>query len=114
VGTTFDGELHRAMREQKIVEFEAYSVPTGRWLEVRVHPTEDGLVGFSHDVSERKAAQEEIHRGAEEQALVAELGQRALASEDLQSLFHRPSRRSPGRLSSSWPPWRRCRPAARR
>jgi PAS domain S-box-containing protein len=87
VGTTFDRELHRAMREQRSVEFEAYSEPTGRWLEVRAHPTEDGLAGYSHDISDRKAAEEEIKRRADEQALIAELGQRALASEDLQSLL---------------------------
>lgn len=53
-GTAFERELHRAMREQKLVEFEAYSEPTGRWLGVRAYPTAEGLVGYSHDISERK------------------------------------------------------------
>jgi PAS domain S-box-containing protein len=88
VGTTFDHELHRAMREQVPVEFEAYSEPTERWLEVRVYPTDDGLAGYSHDITERKRAEEELSRYAEHQALVAELGQRSLASDDLDTLMN--------------------------
>jgi PAS domain S-box-containing protein len=87
VGTTIDRELHRAMREQRLVEFEAYSEASANWLEVRAYPSEDGLSIYAHDVSERKAAQEEVSRRAEQQALVAQLGQRAMASDDLQSLL---------------------------
>jgi signal transduction histidine kinase/ActR/RegA family two-component response regulator len=87
VGTAAERELRRAMRERTVVELEVYSEPTGRWVEVRVYPTEDGLAGFTHDISDRKAAQEEMSRRAEQQALVAELGQRALATDDLQSLL---------------------------
>jgi PAS domain S-box-containing protein len=87
VGTAAERELRRAMRERTVVELEVYSEPTGRWVEVRVYPTEDGLAGYTHDISGRKAAQEEMSRHAEQQALLAELGQRALASDDLQSLL---------------------------
>jgi PAS domain S-box-containing protein len=87
VGTTFDHEFHRALREQTIVKFEAYSPPARRWVEVVVYPSEGGVSVYSHDISERKAAQEEMDRRAEQQALVAELGQRALASDDLQSVM---------------------------
>ena len=68
-------------------EFEAYSKPTERWLEVRVYPTDDGLAGYSHDITERKRAEEELSRYAEHQALVAELGQRSLASDDVDTLM---------------------------
>jgi PAS domain S-box-containing protein len=86
-GTRFERELHRAMREQTIVKFEVHSELTGRWLEVRLHPTEVGLAGYTHDISDRKAAQEEIGRRAKQQALIADLGLKALGSEDLQLLF---------------------------
>ena len=84
VGTTFDEEAHRALREQAVVEFETRSPVTGRWLDVRLYPSEAGLSIYSHDITERKRAEEELRRRAEQQALVAELGRRALASDDLQ------------------------------
>jgi PAS domain S-box-containing protein len=87
VGSVFDLELRRVLEEQRIVEFEALSPPTNSWFEVRAYPSKDGLAVFSRDISERKWALEEMARRAEQQALVADLGQRALASDDLQSLL---------------------------
>ena len=84
VGTTFDHEAHRALREQAVVEFETRSPVTGRWMDVRLYPSEAGLSIYLHDITERKRAEEELRRRAEQQALVAELGRRALASDDLQ------------------------------
>ena len=77
-------EAHRALREQAVVEFETRSPVTGRWMDVRLYPSEAGLSIYVHDITERKRAEEELRRRAEQQALVAELGRRALASDDLQ------------------------------
>jgi PAS domain S-box-containing protein len=60
VGTSFDYEFHRALREQTVVRFEAYSPPTGRWVEVRVYPSERGLSVYSHDITARKRAEQEL------------------------------------------------------
>jgi PAS domain S-box-containing protein len=84
VRTTFDEEAHRALREQAVVEFETRSTVTGQWMDVRLYPSEAGLSIYLHNITERKRAEEELRRRAEQQALVAELGQRALASDDLQ------------------------------
>jgi PAS domain S-box-containing protein len=46
-----------------------------------------GYLGIHRDIAERRSAQEETRRRAEQQALVADLGDRALASDDLQSVF---------------------------
>jgi PAS domain S-box-containing protein len=54
VGTAVDRELHRAMREQHMVEFETYSVPTRAWVEVRAYPSRDGLSVYSRDVTARR------------------------------------------------------------
>jgi PAS domain S-box-containing protein len=43
VGTTLDRELHRAMRARRVAEFEAYSVPTETWVELRAYPSREGL-----------------------------------------------------------------------
>jgi hypothetical protein len=79
VGTTFDHESHRALRDQTVVEFEERSPVTGRSVEARVYSSEAGLSIYLRDISAPKRA--------EEQALVADLGLRALASEDLQALL---------------------------
>lgn len=84
VGTAFDEEAHRALRQQTVAQFETRSPVTGRWLDVRLYPSEAGLSIYSRDITERKRAEEELRRRAEQQALVAELGRRALASDDLQ------------------------------
>src|SRR4051812_30895967 len=84
VGTSFDHEAHRALREQAVVQFETRSPVTGRWMDVRLYPSNAGLSIYLHDITERKRAEEELRRRAEQQALVAELGRRALASDDLQ------------------------------
>src|SRR3954471_23956598 len=84
VGTTFDHQAHRALREQAVAEFETRSPFTGRWMDARLYPSEAGLSIYVHDITERKRAEEELRRRAEQQALVAELGRRALASDDLQ------------------------------
>jgi PAS domain S-box-containing protein len=54
VGTAFDRELHRAVREQHMVEFETYSVLAKAWVEVRAYPSPNGLAVYSRDVSARR------------------------------------------------------------
>jgi DNA-binding NarL/FixJ family response regulator len=78
-GTAFDVELHRALRDQQVVEFEARSPTTGRWVDIRAFPSATGLSLYTRDVSARRAAQEKMLKQTEQQALVAELGRRALA-----------------------------------
>ena len=86
-GTAFDVELHRALRDQQVVEFEARSPTTGRWVDIRAFPSATGLSLYTRDISARRAAQEEMLKRSEQQALVAELGRRALAGGGLQLLL---------------------------
>jgi PAS domain S-box-containing protein len=53
-GTAFDRELHRAVREQRMVEFETYSILANAWVEVRAYPSADGLLVYSRDVTARR------------------------------------------------------------
>ncbi|MCW3047860.1 MAG: domain S-box protein [Solirubrobacterales bacterium] len=72
MGTIIDRELHRALRDQTVVDFEAFSRPTGTWVAIRAYPSGDGLSVFSRDISERKWAQAETNGRADQQALVAD------------------------------------------
>src|ERR671916_864597 len=87
VGTTIYHKYHEAMRERKTVEFETYFPPSGEWIEAHAYPSEEGLAIYYRDITERKRAEQEIDTRTHQQATVAELGLRALANDDLQSLM---------------------------
>lgn len=78
VGTVFDREYHRAMRDRVPVQFvEHYPAPLDRWYEVRADPAPEGLSVYFQDITERLAAEEEhrravdaIRRGREQMELV--------------------------------------------
>ena len=87
VGSLFYRKFHEAVREQKTIHFEGYSPTSERWFEVHVYPSEEGLSVYNQDITDRKRAQKEIETRTHQQAVVAELGLRALANIGLQSLL---------------------------
>ena len=55
--------LKRAALNQTTVEFEEFYTPWQRWLEFKASPTEGaGLAMYFRDVTERKQAEDELHR----------------------------------------------------
>ena len=54
--SSFPVNYQRALREQVTVEFEEYYEPLELWLEVRAHPTPDGLAVYVRDITERHRA----------------------------------------------------------
>ena len=54
--SSFHAHYARALREQVSVEFEEYYEPLQLWLEVRAHPTPDGLAVYFRDITERHRA----------------------------------------------------------
>jgi hypothetical protein len=58
VGTRFDYELHRALREQQLVTFESWGSLTGSWFDVRAYPAGNGLSVYSTDISLRKQTEQ--------------------------------------------------------
>src|SRR5215217_1834771 len=87
VGTTLYQELHRVLREQEAVEVEAYFPRSEEWLEVHAYPSEEGVAMYSRDITQPKREQKELETRTRQQAVVAELGLRALANDDLQALM---------------------------
>jgi PAS domain S-box-containing protein len=59
-GTVFEEEYRAAMETQEMRTFEAYYEPLEMWLEVRAHPSNDGLSVFFQNVTERKRARDEL------------------------------------------------------
>ena len=50
-------ELHRAMQDRVVVQFEEFFPSFDSWLHVRAYPSDDGLSIYLQDVSERKRAE---------------------------------------------------------
>ncbi|QRK12373.1 PAS domain S-box protein [Archangium violaceum] len=56
--STIGRECRRAMREQKMLEFEAFSPTTRRWFLVHAYPAAHALSVYFHDVTERRRMRE--------------------------------------------------------
>ena len=66
VGTLFQQEYERAVREQRPVGFEAYyPPPLDAWYEVRAYPSDDGLSVFFRNVNERVTVQRALRESEE-------------------------------------------------
>ena len=87
LGTEIETHLRTAARERRRTVFEAFYEPSACWFDVHAHPADEGLVVYFRDITERKRAQAELERRAHRQALVAELGQRALAGPPVQAVL---------------------------
>jgi PAS domain S-box-containing protein len=59
-GTVFQHEYERAVRERCSVAFEAVSLLSSRWVEVRAYPTPQGLAVNFRDITDRKQAEEQL------------------------------------------------------
>jgi len=54
VDSTFYKEYHRAIDEQRTVEFEAYYNPFDIWLGITAYPFEEGLAVYFRNITDRK------------------------------------------------------------
>ncbi|MBI4545657.1 MAG: PAS domain S-box protein [Gemmatimonadetes bacterium] len=60
VGSRFYQEYHRALAEQRPVDFEAPSLLVDRIFEVHAYPAGDGLSVYFRDITERRRAEEAL------------------------------------------------------
>jgi PAS domain S-box-containing protein len=65
VGSTFQGEYERAVRERHTVQFTEFYPPLDSWFEVRAYPSPDGLSVYFRNVNDRIAAEEALRRSEE-------------------------------------------------
>lgn len=60
LGTAFEREYRKVLREKTPSHFEVFSPLSLRWLDVHAYPSADGLSVYFRDITERKQAEEEI------------------------------------------------------
>ena len=66
-GSPYVEHYYRAMNEGIAGSFDAhYPEPLNRWLHLEVHPTTDGIVVFSRDITEERVAREALKSKREE------------------------------------------------
>ena len=65
-GTELETQYRRAMAQQHSCSVELLYPPLGRWLEVRIFPSSDGLTTYIQDISQRKAAEESLRHSEED------------------------------------------------
>ncbi|MDZ7991362.1 MAG: ATP-binding protein [Nostoc sp. EfeVER01] len=62
VKSEFDTQVHRAIAQNTVVQFEYFYPAWQRWFENRVYPFAEGVSIFVTDISDRKAAEAERDR----------------------------------------------------
>lgn len=60
LGSVFEREYRRALRENVSIVFEAPSPRNRHWFEVHAHPYNGGLTVYFHDISKRKTAERQL------------------------------------------------------
>lgn len=60
LGTAFQTEAERAMKQEHTASFEAFYAPFGSWLAVDVYPSVQGLAVYFRDVTERHEANQRL------------------------------------------------------
>lgn len=87
LGTTAETEYRRAMRQQSTVVLdEHFYPPLGRWFQVHVYPSENGIAVYFRDVSEQRAARRALHERVKELEALAAVSRVAHEVDDAQAL----------------------------
>jgi PAS domain S-box-containing protein len=71
VGSTFQREYQRALREGVTVQFEEFYPPLDGWFSVRAYPTPTGLGVYFQNVNDRRLREEELRQANERFRLAA-------------------------------------------
>jgi diguanylate cyclase (GGDEF)-like protein/PAS domain S-box-containing protein len=60
-GESIKSSVEQAFNTNRRVEVEIFFIAVSKWLEVRIHPFEEGFAVYFRDISARKIAEERIH-----------------------------------------------------
>lgn len=60
-GESIKSSVEQAFNANRRVEVEIFFIAVSKWLEVRIHPFEEGFAVYFRDISARKIAEEKIH-----------------------------------------------------
>lgn len=78
VGSIFQSEYERALRDNTMVEFPGFYEPMGILFEVRAYPTEDGLAVYFRDVTARRRTDDAVRMQVQ---MLEQIGQGVIATD---------------------------------
>jgi diguanylate cyclase (GGDEF)-like protein/PAS domain S-box-containing protein len=82
LGTLFEQEYHRAVRDQCTVTFQEFLPSQNIWLDVRTYPSDEGVAIYFRDLSEHKQAEKSLHEAQERTRLIIETALDAIVTMD--------------------------------
>lgn len=88
----FKAALDEALETQEPVIIEDYYEPANEWFYNAIYPSESGLPVYFREITQEKERERELDLRANQQQTVADLGQFALETDDLDELMDRASR----------------------
>jgi len=71
MGSAFEQQYFKAVREQVTVEFEEFYASLDTWFAVKAYPTPEGLAVYCKDVTQQKIAEDAVRESAERFRLLA-------------------------------------------
>ena len=78
-GSPYVENYYRTMNERVPTEFEAYyPAPLDKWLRLQCQPSDEGIVVFFSDITQRKKDEEAIRSSAERYRILTELNPQAI------------------------------------
>lgn len=96
-------EFERSMACQESTSFELHHPePLDAWYEITTYPSESGLSVYFREITERKAREQQLARNERQQQIVADIGQFALETDDLDELMAEVSRQVAETLDSEY------------
>ncbi len=87
MGSMFEEQYRKAMKERVPVQFEAMSPLLDVWVEVRAHPNEDGIAVYFHDITDRKKAEEDISRLNRLYSVLSKVNETIIRINDTEQLY---------------------------
>jgi PAS domain S-box-containing protein len=88
-GSLFEERYRKVMKERVPVRFEAISPLLGVWVEVRAHPSEDGIAVYFHNITDRKKAEEDISRLNRLYSVLSKANEAIVRINDIQKLYEK-------------------------
>jgi PAS domain S-box-containing protein len=86
-GSPFEERYRKVMKERTPERFEAISPLLGTWVEVRAHPSEDGLAVYFHDISDRKRTEEQISHLNRLYSVLSKVNEAIVRASDIAKLY---------------------------
>jgi PAS domain S-box-containing protein len=78
----------KAIQNNQVIRYEEYFPTLNSWLEISIHPSDQGLSIYGNDITDKRAVENELKLRLQQQHFVALLGQKALIGLDLLDLMN--------------------------